>query len=73
MSMLPTMKMVVVSGVMIHRAISTLMQDECGQDMIEYALVASLLSLCAVASLKTVAGKVLGLYVGIESGLSSAF
>jgi Flp pilus assembly pilin Flp len=71
--MLPTMKTVVDSGMMVDRAISHLVQDDCGQDLIEYALVAAMLSLCAVASLKTFAGRVAGLYVGIGSGLNSSF
>ena len=62
------------SGVMAHRqAFVNLLTDESGQDLIEYALVAGVLSLCAVASLQSVASKVLGLYMGIQSGLSSAF
>ncbi len=39
----------------LKRIISTLLRDDSGQDLIEYALVAALLGLGAVASMKTLA------------------
>jgi len=35
-----------------------LLQDESGQDLIEYALVAALIGLGAVASMRTLSGKI---------------
>ena len=38
--------------------ISTFVQDESGQDLIEYALVAALIGLGTVASMQSLAGKI---------------
>ena len=46
--------------------------DESGQDLIEYALVAALIGLASVATLKTVATAVSGLYGSITTALNSA-
>jgi pilus assembly protein Flp/PilA len=51
---------------------ANLMQDESGQDLIEYALVAALLGLGAVAVLKTVAGNINTVFTSIGSSLTSA-
>jgi len=39
---------------LVHR----LLQDESGQDLIEYALVAALIGLGAIASMRTLSGKI---------------
>lgn len=70
----PTLKTVSVlmSGTLCHfPTLLKLLHDESGQDMIEYALVAALLGLASIASLKTLSGVVLTLYTGIQSGLST--
>ena len=45
--------------------------DESGQDLIEYALVAALVSLAAIASLKTMSSKIGGAFNSIGNSLSS--
>ncbi len=42
----------------LKHIISTLVHEESGQDLIEYALVAGLLGLGAVASMKTLANTI---------------
>ncbi len=57
---------VVISG-------STLfVRDEAGQDLIEYALVASLLALAAVTSLKSVGSKLASSFLSISSSVTSS-
>ncbi len=46
--------------------------DESGQDMIEYALVAALIGLGAVASLRTVATAITGAFTNINTQLGTA-
>jgi len=41
--------------------------DESGQDLIEYALVASLIALAAVAAMTTVGTKVKSIYTSIST------
>ena len=45
--------------------------DESGQDLIEYALVAALLSLCAVASMKGLSGRISNAFNIITDNLAS--
>ena len=47
------------------------LEDESGQDLLEFVLVAALLSLCAVAGLKSLAGDVTVLWGGLATALSS--
>ena len=49
-----------------------LLQDESGQDLIEYALVAALIGLAAVAALHVLSGDITGLFNSVGSTLSSA-
>jgi pilus assembly protein Flp/PilA len=56
----------------IRTIIQNLLRDENGQDLIEYALVAALIGLAAVAALNTLSGDVKGLFNSIGSALSSA-
>ena len=49
-----------------------LMNDESGQDLIEYALVAALVALGAVASIRTVGTKLSTAFTYIGTSLSSA-
>jgi pilus assembly protein Flp/PilA len=50
---------------------SNLMNDESGQDLIEYALVAALVGLGAVAAMKTLAGNINTAFTSIGSTLTS--
>ena len=49
-----------------------LIGDESGQDLIEYALVAALIALGAVASMRTLGGKISTAFTYIGTSLSSA-
>ena len=61
------------NGIMLHRQmLLDLWWDESGQDLMEFALVAFLLSLCAVATLKVFASDVTALWQSLSSGISSA-
>lgn len=55
-----------------HRAFAVFLEDESGQDQIEYGLVAALLSLGAVAALKAVAASVIALWQGVATGFMKA-
>ncbi len=59
-----------VNGMFGWVSLTAFVQDESGQDQMEYALIASLLSLLAVASVKTLAESVLTAWtrVGTEMG-----
>ena len=62
-----------VPGWMSYRhALSALWLDESGQDMLEFALVAALLSLCAVASLQTLSSKVTLLWAGLANSFNES-
>ena len=50
----------------------TFMADESGQDLIEYALVAALIGLGSVATLRTVASSITSLFTSISTTLTSA-
>ncbi len=47
-------------------------EDEAGQDLIEYALVASLLALAAVASMKNIGEKLAASFTGISSSITGS-
>ena len=51
---------------------NNLIADESGQDLIEYALVAALVALGAVATLGSVANSIKGIFNSISSQLTSA-
>jgi pilus assembly protein Flp/PilA len=51
---------------------NNLISDESGQDLIEYALVAALVALGAVATLRTVATNVNAIFTSISTSLTSA-
>jgi pilus assembly protein Flp/PilA len=62
----------VISGVANQRPMLTaLWLDESGQDLIEFALVAALLSLCAVATLQALATRVTGLWQSVASQVAN--
>lgn len=49
---------------------SKLIRDEKGQDMVEYALLASFISIVAIATLRLIGPLVDGIYQDIEDALS---
>jgi pilus assembly protein Flp/PilA len=50
----------------------TLKEDESGQDLIEYALVAGLIGLVAVASLQLLAGSITKIFTNLKTSLDTA-
>jgi pilus assembly protein Flp/PilA len=50
----------------------TLRSDESGQDLIEYALVAGLIGLGAVAAMSTLAGNIATTFSSVGSQLTNA-
>lgn len=54
------------------KLLKNLRQDESGQDLIEYALVAALIALGAVASMKTVSTAIGSAFTSIETNLTNA-
>ncbi len=52
--------------------LTSFMNEESGQDLIEYALVASLIALGAVASMQTLSTKIGSAFTSIGTALSSA-
>ena len=50
----------------------SLHQDESGQDLIEYALVAALIAFAAVAAMQTLATQINGAFSTIGSKLTSS-
>jgi pilus assembly protein Flp/PilA len=49
-----------------------LLADESGQDLIEYALIASLLALGAVASLRTMSASIVSILNSVGTNLTNA-
>ncbi len=49
-----------------------LLNDESGQDLIEYALVAGLISLAAITALGLIKPQIGGLFTNISTSLTSA-
>ncbi len=47
-----------------------LIRDEKGQDMVEYALLASFISIVAIATLRLIGPLINGIYQDIEAALS---
>ena len=56
----------------MKRALRNLLRDECGQDLIEYALVAAILGLAAVAGMSSLASNISNAFSAVGSKLSSA-
>jgi pilus assembly protein Flp/PilA len=50
----------------------TLLMQEEGQDLIEYALVVALIAFAAVTSMKTVANDINAIFVAIGTALTTA-
>ena len=56
----------------MKRIWKTFVQDESGQDLIEYALVAALVGLCADASMKGLANSIGNTFNGVGNSLTNA-
>ena len=56
----------------IKTILTNLIAEESGQDLIEYALVAALVALGAVATMGTLASTIRTAFTDINNGLSSA-
>jgi len=56
----------------MKRAFLSLLRDESGQDLIEYALVAAILGLAAVAGMSSLASNISNAFSAVGSKLSSA-
>ncbi len=54
------------------RVLRNLLRDESGQDLIEYALVAAVIGLAAVAAMSSLANNVSNAFSAVGSKLSSA-
>ena len=52
--------------------LNELVTDESGQDLIEYALVAALVGLGAVASMNTLSTQIAGAFNGVGNTLTSS-
>ena len=52
--------------------VKNLISDESGQDLIEYALVAALVGLGAVASMRTLGTQIISTFTAVTGSLSSA-
>jgi len=52
--------------------LKNLMQDESGQDLIEYALVAGLVGLGAVTAMSSLSGKISSTFTSIGTTLTSS-
>ena len=57
---------------MLRAGSASFVRDEAGQDLIEYALVASLIALGAVTSMKSVAAKLVASFQGIATTLTTS-
>ena len=56
----------------MYRLLRALHEDESGQDLIEYALVAALIAFAAVAAMQTLAKQINNAFSAIGSSLTSA-
>ena len=56
----------------LRRIVTSVMRDESGQDLIEYALVAALIALGATAAMTTLAGSISTAFSSVGSKLNSA-
>ncbi len=56
----------------IKQILVNLVQDESGQDLIEYALVAALIALGSVAAMNTLAGKISSAFGTVGTNLTTS-
>ncbi len=55
----------------IFHHVTNLLEDESGQDLIEYALIASAIALCAVAAMGTVTTAIKTAFSAIASDMTA--
>lgn len=56
----------------IKNVFVNLVQDESGQDLIEYALVAALIALGSVAAMQALGGKIAGAFTTVGTNLTTS-
>ena len=56
----------------MKQLLKNLIEEESGQDLIEYALVAALVGLGSVASMTSLAGSIANTFDGVGNALTSA-
>ncbi len=56
----------------IFSTLKNLLRDESGQDLIEYALVAALIALAAVAAMSTLGKDISSLFTSVSTQLTAA-
>jgi pilus assembly protein Flp/PilA len=56
----------------MKQLLKNLIAEESGQDLIEYALVAALVGLGAVAAMNNLAGAIAGTFNGVGNSLTNA-
>jgi pilus assembly protein Flp/PilA len=56
----------------IFNLFKQIVSDDSGQDLIEYALIAALIGLAAVATLKLLATSIEGIFSAIQTELTNA-
>ena len=56
----------------LNQLLKNLLNEESGQDLIEYALVAALVGLGSVASMQSLANSITNTFTGISSSLTAA-
>jgi pilus assembly protein Flp/PilA len=54
------------------QTVRSLLQDESGQDLIEYALIAALIALAGVAGMKTVGSGIASAFTQVTTDINSA-
>ena len=57
---------------MFKNVLVNLVQDESGQDLIEYALVAALIALGSVAAMKTLSGDIASAFTAVGTNLTTS-
>src|ERR1019366_5108412 len=61
-----------IGGLIMMEFLKNLQRDESGQDLIEYALIAALIALAAVAGMKTVGTGIASAFETVTTKLSAA-
>jgi Flp pilus assembly pilin Flp len=58
-------------GTPMRRLITRAIREECGQDLVEYALLAAFISLIAIAAVTSIGAEVNGWYLGYDSTIKT--
>ena len=56
----------------MNRFVRRLKNDECGQDLIEYALLAAFISLVAISAITSVGSALNGVWGSVDTQMSAA-